>query len=92
MPVPICPARLVGAVGIGPKARLKARKLLISHNAKTAKTPRFAKARYTPGTRRCVRFLQRIVSSKSPLKGCALLLGACLGRGPSDSNSSFNSV
>ena len=41
---------LVGAVGIELKARLKPRKLLISHNAKTAQTPRFAKARYTPGT------------------------------------------
>jgi len=41
---------LVGAVGIELKARLKPRKSLISHNAKTAQTPRFAKARYTPGT------------------------------------------
>jgi hypothetical protein len=39
-----------GAAGIGLKAALKARKLLISHNAKAAQTPRFAKARYTPGT------------------------------------------
>ena len=43
---------LVGAVGIGLKARLKPRELLISHNAKTAKSPRFAKVGYTPGTRR----------------------------------------
>jgi hypothetical protein len=43
---------LVGAVGIVLKVRLTQRKLLISHNAKTAKTPRFAKARCTLGTRR----------------------------------------
>ena len=48
---------LAGAVGIELKARLKPRKLLIPHNAKTAKTPRFAKARYTPRTRRYARFL-----------------------------------
>jgi hypothetical protein len=42
--------RQVEVVGIELKARLRTRKLLISHNAKTAQTPRFAKARYTPGT------------------------------------------
>ena len=41
---------LVGAVGIELKARLKPRKILILRSAKTAQTPGFAKARYTPGT------------------------------------------
>ena len=44
--------RLVGAVGIGLKATLKARKLLIPLNAKYAKNSEFAQVRYTPGTRR----------------------------------------
>jgi hypothetical protein len=44
--------RLVGgAVGIELKATLKARKLLISLNAKNEKNSKFAQARYTPGTR-----------------------------------------
>ncbi len=42
---------LVGAVGIGLKATLKTRKLLIPLNEKNAKNTRFAQARYTPGTR-----------------------------------------
>lgn len=42
---------LVGAVGIGLKATLKIRKLLILLNAKNAKNIGFAQPRYTPGTR-----------------------------------------
>jgi hypothetical protein len=41
---------LVGAVGIELKVTLKARKLLISLNAKNAKNTQFAQARYTAGT------------------------------------------
>ena len=43
---------LVGAVGIELKAMLKARKLLISLNARNAKNSGFAQVRYMPGTRR----------------------------------------
>jgi len=42
---------LVGAVGIGLKAMLKIRKLLILLNAKNAKNTGFAQSRYTAGTR-----------------------------------------
>lgn len=42
---------LVGAVGIGLKAILKIRKLLILLNEKNAKNTGFAQARYTAGTR-----------------------------------------
>ena len=41
---------MVGAVGIGLKATLKARKLLILLNAKNANTTESAEVRYTPGT------------------------------------------
>src|SRR5208282_6765780 len=40
-----------GAVGIGLKATLKTRKLLILSNEKNAKNTGFAQLRYTPGTR-----------------------------------------
>ena len=43
--------KLVGAVGIGLKAKLKTRKLLILLNEKNAKNTGFAQVRYTPGTR-----------------------------------------
>jgi hypothetical protein len=42
---------LVGAVGIGLKAMLKTRKLLILLNEKNAKNSEFAQVRYTVGTR-----------------------------------------
>jgi hypothetical protein len=42
---------MVGAVGIGLKAALKMRKLLIPLNEKNAKNTPFAQVRYTPGTR-----------------------------------------
>jgi len=42
---------LVEAVGIGLKARLKLRKLLILRTGKMAKTAEIAEATYTPGTR-----------------------------------------
>jgi hypothetical protein len=42
---------MVGAVGIGLSATLKARKLLISLNAKNAKNSGFAQVKYTAGTR-----------------------------------------
>jgi hypothetical protein len=42
---------LVRAVGIGLKAMLKTRKLLIPLNAKNAKNTGFAQVRYTRGTR-----------------------------------------
>ena len=41
---------LVGAVGIGLRVTLKARKLLILLDQKNAKNAGFAQARYTPGT------------------------------------------
>src|SRR6266851_2833553 len=43
--------KLVGAVGIGLKATLKTRKLLILLNEKNAKNIGFAQVRYTAGTR-----------------------------------------
>jgi len=43
---------MVGAVGIGLKATLKARKLLILLNEKNAKNTGLAQPRYTRGTRR----------------------------------------
>jgi hypothetical protein len=42
---------MVGAVGIGLRATLKIRKLLILLNAKNAKNTGFAQPRYTRGTR-----------------------------------------
>src|SRR5713101_5028374 len=44
--------RSLAAVGIEPKATLKARKLLILLNEKDAKNAESAQVRYTPGTRR----------------------------------------
>jgi hypothetical protein len=42
---------MVGAVGIGLKAALQPRKLLIQLNASKAKKHQFAQPRYTAGTR-----------------------------------------
>ncbi len=42
----------IGAVGIGLKATLKIRKLLILLNERSAKNTGFAQVRYTRGTRR----------------------------------------
>jgi hypothetical protein len=47
---------LVGAVGIGLKAVLKTRKLLILLNERNAKNTGFAQVRYTRGTRGLTRF------------------------------------
>ena len=47
---------MVVAVGIGLKATLKIRKLLILLDAKNAKNTGFAQLRYTPGTRRKFHF------------------------------------
>ena len=49
---------LVGAVGIGLKAMLKTRKLLILLNEKNAKNTGFAQVRYAAGTRMVVRAWQ----------------------------------
>ncbi len=45
--------KLVGVVGVGLKATLKTRKLLILLNEKNAKNTGFAQVRYTAGTRNC---------------------------------------
>jgi hypothetical protein len=46
-----CSEKLVGAVGIGLKAMLKTRNLLIPLDGKNAKNTGFAQSRYTAGTR-----------------------------------------
>ncbi len=57
---------LVGAVGIGLKATLKTRKLLILLNGKNAKNTGFAKVRYTPGTRNSRKGFTRRLRETTP--------------------------
>ncbi len=63
---------LVGAVGIGLKATLKIRKLLILLNAKNAKNTGFAQARYTPGTRTsALKSVMSCLSHSETIASCA---------------------
>src|SRR5690348_6734562 len=61
--------KLVGAVGIGLKAMLKIRKLLILLNAKNAKNTGFAQPRYTAGTRAMAGFLNLAALAPTRLPG-----------------------
>jgi hypothetical protein len=59
---------MVGAVGIGLKATLKIRKLLIPLTAKTAKNGIFAQPRYTAGTRNSQPTLQTTAGISRPAR------------------------